>query len=206
MSFLDNFCKPDSVKVEIDDQEVEMYPSRVCMAPELRTLFSDLGPDLSIIFDDRTSDTGTSNEYLQDESVEGQIINTKKVQTAAELDILKYRSESRASAIRRLAENVLEDRCKLAVGRILMDSMRDEFQVAVGRKKTEVEEFINHDHMTIDRLVLLLVGWTKANAAKMGSLGKKMVSALETQVETETETPGKESSISSPEQSEPDTE
>lgn len=172
------------------------------MSSELRTLFTDLGPDISVIFDDRSMDTGTSNEYLQDESEDANIVNTKRVQTAASVDLLKFRSESRSQAIRRVAENALENRCKLAIGRILMDSMRDEYKAHASRPNGDVLEFMNHEHLTIEVLIQLLVGWAKANASKLGSLGKKMVSA----VETIQETPGEQSSTSSPEQSEPDTE
>lgn len=209
MSFLDNFCKPKSVSVDFGDNSVEMFPSRVCMASELRTLFSDLGPDISIIFDDRSADVGTSQEFLQDDSEAGNMVNTKQIKTAADLETIQYRSDSRASAIRRLAENALEDRCKLAIGRILMDSMREEFPVHAKRPKDEVVAFMDHENMTVEVLVQLLIGWVKANSAKMGSLGKRMVSALETEAETETETketPGSPSSTNSTEQSEPDTE
>lgn len=102
--------------------------------------------------------------------------------TAIAPELASLRDNQREVAIRRSMDVLLNEKARLAIGRLLMDSLRDDFEKATPTDE-EVLAFIDHESMTLDVLAEFIKGFFAANTMIFGDLGNRIKGLVQGQVE-----------------------
>lgn len=148
------------------------YPTRVSRLFQLRDTIKTVTEACAVLFAKNTDDYGQTVEKVS--SNEGVIERQSTEATTPEL--AKLRSSQKRAAVSEAVEALLGDSTKLQIGKLLADSLRDDFASDV--TDAEVNEFV--ESLDLAQLVEFLMGFAEANAKVFGPVGEKMRSALQT--------------------------
>jgi len=207
------FHQKHDVEQEVCGQTFRFFPNRIGLLHELADVAKPIAGALSVFFADHSADIGTVMENMTDAS--GVTISKTTIQPMSP-ETMKARGDERQTAITTLLESISDPRNRLLLGRLLMDSLREQFDYKNDRSAAEVEEFLlgdGQDYMGLDLPALtgMLQGWIKANAKVFGAAAGEQVAAavrerlsgLQTnsQSETPTQTDGSNSKTQSTPQS-----
>lgn len=197
-----------AVEHEVNGGKLRFYPNRIGLLAELAEVSKPVAHALSALFGDGRNDTTSISESYKDKpkkdiksGVEtAESVVDKITVEALSPEIAGYRRKERDTAIDELLDGLTNERNRLLFGRLLMDSLRDEFSYKKDRPAPEVEEFLfgdgeKYEGLDTPMLVQMVTGWLKANAKVFGSVGEKMaglvkgkLEALDPQSETMTST------------------
>lgn len=218
MGWKDKFTFRDRLVVEhkVGDETFRFSPNRIGLFRELRDLSAPVTEALTILFADKSRDSGSSVKSVND----GKDFFQEDCSTEPiTVEMAKFRSTEQCEAIEKLVNTIADERNQILIGRLLMDSLRGDFPYARSRSTKDVEEFLygtedDDDWTGLDMptMVELVIGWIKANAKVFGSSGEGLVGAFKAKMEalkishleTDLSTSGKPSSEVSSSPSEPD--
>lgn len=165
-----DFLTPKHQTSEINGVDVDFYPVSIVCAFDIKEAIKPLARAFASLLSDHSGDRGYTSSKSED-GFEQTVVQPMKV------DLAELRAKQRDSAILDLVDSVTERRSRVALGRLIMDSMRDEFPSRKHEQK-DVEEFL--ERVDVDSMVQLVKGVLKANARVFGPFGRKIGQLLGT--------------------------
>lgn len=167
------------VEHQVSGETLRFYPNRIALLQDLAELSKPIGAAIAGLFADRSSDSS------QTEKVMVQSDTTIKESTfqAASVEVLQLRAREREQAVAALLDAVSNPKNRLLLGRLLMDSLREEFPYVNGeRKPADVEAFLyggtECEPIDLPELAQLIAGWIKANAKQFGKVGEEIAARV----------------------------
>lgn len=163
------------VSRQIGESEWRFYPVSVGRIFELRETIKDIFTAASALFASNKDDVAQEIENIT-QGKDNQIQRTNISAISVELATLrdKQRKDSIASAV----EALLSERNKIMLGRLLADSLREEFERDV--KEEEIKQFM--DTLDLGTLVEFLMGFIEANAKVFGPLGERVRATVQSKL------------------------
>lgn len=189
-SFKDNFRAQAGHEADICGAKVTFYPNRAALIPQLRQVSEPVVKALATLFwgqdaqgHHRTKFTSGKDEMGEDMRVSEEEFLPPPVEH------LRAAQEAREAALKALFDALTGPSNRIALGALLMDSMREEFEYERDRNIEEVLEFLDGDKrgdgaLTVDQLLQMIFAWTKANMLVFGEVGKKIALAMKAKVES----------------------
>lgn len=180
---------PDFVEHEVSGRKLRFYPVTLRCAFQLRALAGPLASALTTLFEGRNDSGSKHMEYGQpSEDNTMREFGKETVINAVSLDVIKFRSSARQQAVQTLVNTLTEQSSQRVLGRLVMDSMRDEFPKGSTFKDSDVDEFT--ENLDVPVFAQMLVGVGKANAGVLGPLAPKVSKRLKSRLdEALSETP-----------------
>jgi len=177
-----------SIKHAVSGQEFRFYPNRMALLTEARDLSAPIAKAINTLFADQSRDSGSAvkRQFEGDFSLED--IKTEPIS----IEMAEHRMAERNGAIETILNTLADSRSIILLGRLFMDSLRDDFDYARDRKASEVEEFLfgedgedgnEYEGLDMPVLVELFQGWMKANASVFGASGESMVGLVKAKIE-----------------------
>lgn len=166
---------------EVNGTELKFYPISVNVMFKLRRIAAPLAKAISTLFQPDDKDLTVIERTFSDDGEGGK--GKELIQEAISPQLAKLRQESRASAITDLIEAVTDERNALVIGRVIVDSLRDDFPRKM--KDSDVQDFVSK--LEAPRLVELLKGVMAANGKVLGPLEDRVLKAKGAQADQEAE-------------------
>jgi len=163
------------VERQIGEATWRFYPVSVARLFQLRETIKTICGSASALFGSNKDDCGQQIEKITSNDGEIQRTNVEAIQPA----LAELRAKQRREGIRESIDSLLSDQNKLAIGRLLADSLREEFPR--NPKDEEIVEFI--DGLDLGQMVEMLMGFAAANAKVFGPVGEKMRGALQSKLD-----------------------
>jgi len=182
------YSSKSAVEHEVNGHKLRFYPNRIGLLTELAEISKPIAHALGTLFGDGRGDSTSISETFTDkpkkdlktgfEQAESKV--DKITVQAVSPEVAEHRRKERNDAIDELLDGMTNARNRILIGKLLMDSLRDEFPYKKDRAAAEVEEFLdgdgeNYEGLDTPMIVQMIVGWLKANAKVFGSAGEKMV-------------------------------
>jgi hypothetical protein len=177
-----------SIKHDVCGREFRFYPNRMALLTEARDLSGPIAKAINTLFVDQSRDASSTVKrqhegdfFMEDIQTEGLAI-----------DMAKHRLVERNDAIETVLGTLADPRSILLLGKLFMDSLRDDFPYSKDRKAADVEEFLFGDDdgddaeyqgLDMPMLVELFRGWMKANATVFGEAGESLVGLVRAKIE-----------------------
>jgi hypothetical protein len=183
------------IEHEVNGHTMRFYPNRIGLLTELAEISKPVAHALEVLMSDSRGDsTSVSEEHKEKprkgkDGIETADFSVNKITVeAVSPAVADHRRKERHDAIDQLLDGVTNQRTRLLFGKLLMDSMREEFEYKKDRPLPEVEEFLfgdkeGYEGLDTPILVQMVVGWLKANAKCFGSAGEKVVGLVKGRLE-----------------------
>lgn len=182
------------VEHTVGGEKFRFYPNRMALLEEARDLSAPIAKSISVLFADESKDTKSAvKRHQEGEGKDGffmEDITTEAITT----EMAAHRQSERDKAIETIMES-LDARSVILLGKLFMDSLRDEFTYKKQRSAQEVEEFLYGEEeeaedgeaaytgLDMPILIQLFSGWMKANAKVFGELGEKLTGLVRGRLE-----------------------
>jgi hypothetical protein len=206
MTYKDTFTYTDQhfVEHDVNGKLIKFFPNRYALLGDLAKISKPMASALTTIFMEEARETTATNKSMKD--AEGMEMSEITV-SAISPELAAHKSKERRDSIEALISSIEEPNNRILLGKLLMDSMRDEFQYKRDRTPKDVLAWLEGDetgeYHGIDLPVLtqLIGGWIKANSKVFGEQGEQLVGAMKDRLRilrenypspetTKTETPG----------------
>ncbi len=205
---------------KVGGKDFIFYPNRLALLTEARDLSGPIAKAINTLFADESRDAGSSVKRTH----EGEFFMEDIKTDPLSLDMAKHRVDQRSEAIETIMGTLADKKALNLLGRLFMDSLRDEFPYKLDRSYADVEYFLygdpddtedDYNGLDMPTLVEMFQGWMKGNAKVFGAAGEKMVGMVREKVEglrksseleTTNPTNGEPSKIPTSQQSEQDSE
>jgi len=176
-----------SIKHQVNGQEFRFYPNRVGLLTEARDLAEPVAQAINTLFTDQSKDTSSNVKRQHEGDFFMEDIETKGIS----IEMAKHRQTERAKAISQILGTLADARSLILLGKLFMDSLRDEFPYKRERSAQEVEEFLygddsedsDYEGLDAPMLVEMFQGWMKANATTFGDTGESLVGLVKAKIE-----------------------
>lgn len=159
-----SFLTPKYTEVEINGENVNFYPVSISVAFQIKEAIKPIARALGNLMADSSSDRG----YTSSRNAEG---FEQTVVDPMSVELARFRNEKREQAILDIVDSITERKSRTALGRLIMNSMRDEFPNQK-LEQADVDNFL--DAVDTDTMVQLVKGVLKANARVFGPFGEKI--------------------------------
>jgi hypothetical protein len=159
-----SFLTPKFVEHEVNDETLNFYPVSISTAFQIKEVLKPLARSLSLAMINTDGDRGYTDTRSEDGFVQT-IVNPVSPEMA------ELRSKQKESAILDAIEALTERRSVTAIGRLIMDSLRDEFH---GKKQEQKDVDLFMDSVDTTTLIQLLTGVAKANKRLFGPFGERI--------------------------------
>lgn len=178
LTFREKHC----VEHDVCGAKLRFYPNRIGLLHELAEVSKPVASALAALFVDRSGDATSTDKTM----VQGDTTIRECSLQGVSPEIIRLRATEREAAVSALLTAVSDARNRLLLGRLLMDSMRDEFPYAADRPPAEVEEFLygsaDFPGLDVPALAAMVGGWIKANAKVFGAAGKQVADLVESRL------------------------
>lgn len=176
-----------SIKHEVNGQEFRFFPNRMALLTEARDLAEPIAKAINTLFADQSRDAGSAVKRTHEGEFFMEDITTKPL----DIEMAKHRVDERAEAIKTIMGTLADARALMLLGKLFMDSLREDFPYSKDRNPKDVDEFLYGDdeedseYTGLDAPVLveLFQGWMKANATTFGTSGESLVGLVKTKIE-----------------------
>jgi len=173
-----------SIKHQVNGQEFRFYPNRVGLLTEARDLAEPVAQAINTLFADQSKDTSSNVKRQHEGDFFMEDIETKGIS----IEMAKHRQAERSKAISTILGTLADPRSLILLGKLFMDSLRDEFEYKRERSVQEVEEFLygdggEYEGLDAPVLVEMFQGWMKANATTFGDTGESLVGLVKAKIE-----------------------
>lgn len=184
-----------SVTREINGVSWEFHPVSVSKLFELKETIKALFSAFAGLFGKNGDDTAQEVERITQEG--GTIERTNVGAISPEL--AAYRDKQRAQTVSASIEALLSDSNKLTIGRLLCDSLRNDFE----RDCPDAEVLAFIKELDIAQMIEMILGFAEANAKVFGPLGQRMKAKMESKLRLLTDQPEASASERAPAPSTP---
>lgn len=173
---------------QVGGTEFNFYPNRMSLLNEARDLSTPVAKAISVLFADESNDNGSSVKRQNDADFYVEDITTDPIS----VEMAKHRQNERGQAIETIMSTLADSRALILLGRLFMDSLRDEFEYKKERPASEVEAWLYGEEsndpdaytgLDMPVLIEMFGGWMKANAKVFGAAGEKMVGLVKGRLE-----------------------
>lgn len=192
-SWKDRFTWKSRICIEktIDDRQFKFYSNRIALLEELAEVSKPVGLAIAALLDKDETRNVTTEQFADkvrkdpktgvetsENSIQRTIIGARTPETSAHI------RQEREDAINSILGAIASKPNRVLLGRLLMDSLRDEFPYKKdGYSAAEVEEFLygddaGYEGLSLPMLVQLCQGWLAANAKVFGDLGEKVTAMV----------------------------
>ena len=176
-----------SIKQTVNGQEFRFYPNRMSLLTEARDLSEPIAKAINTLFADQSRDSGSNVKRTHEGEFFMEDITTEPLDIA----VAKHRVDERAAAITTILGTLGDPMSLMPLGKLFMDSLRDDFPYAKERDPALVDEFLygsdddDSEYTGLDAPVLIemLQGWMKANATTFGESGESLVGLVKAKIE-----------------------
>lgn len=176
-----------SIKHQVNGQEFRFYPNRVGLLTEARDLAEPVAQAINTLFADQSKDTSSNVKRQHEGDFFMEDIQTQGI----DIEMAKHRQRERSQAISTILGTLADARSLILMGKLFMDSLRDEFPYKRERSVQEIEEFLygddeegsEYEGLDMPVLVEMFQGWMKANATTFGDTGESLVGLVRTKIE-----------------------
>lgn len=185
MSFRETFTYREQffVTQQVCGNEVRFYPTRYAALGDLAKISKPMATALTTLFVESGREEAATTKNMKD--ADGLEISEVTV-SAITPELAEHKSKERKEAVDTIFSCIEDINNRLILGKLLMDSMRDEFPYKRDRSPREVTEWLEgsgkdgDDYTGIDipTLTLLIGGFIKANAKSFGPQGESLVGAV----------------------------
>jgi hypothetical protein len=147
--------------------EFHFYPVRVArvVSGEMKMLIEPITRAASVMFDNSARDVQITEEVTSDVVV--------RQSNAISPELAQFRAKRRDKAIDEAMSILLRDETRYAIGRLILDSLRDDHPNK-NPSDEEVAEFVDAPEMDIPVFIEFIKGFLKANTAMFGDLGNSL--------------------------------
>lgn len=168
---------------EVGGIKFNFYPNRIALLHELAEVSKPIATALGALFADQSRDTASAEKVM----LQGDTTIKETTLQSISPELAAHRAKERDDALKALLDAVSDPRNRLLIGKLLMDSLRDEFPFARDRHPGDVEEFLygdGKDYAGLDTPALsgMVQGWIKANAKVFGPAGEMVAAQLKGQL------------------------
>jgi hypothetical protein len=157
---------------EINGKDWKFYPVSVGKLFALRSTISDIVGAFATLFGKDDGDTSQEHEKIIQGEGGGTITRTSVGAISPEL--AKLRTQQREAGARSAVEALMSDKNKLAIARLLADSLRDDFE----RDAPDEEVTAFFDELDISDLYEMVMGFVAANTKVFGPLADRIKATL----------------------------
>ena len=157
------FLEPDGVEYEVDGKNIMFYPVSTGTLFEIKIIGKPLAKALAVLFDDKGRDFGSVNRNFH--TADGKHLDSEVIIEPVSVEVASLRIKQRENSVESLIDALLDDKAKKVVGKLIVESMRDEWD---GVDPPPPIEFMNQVPGTA--LVPLLTGVAIANKGVLGPL------------------------------------
>jgi hypothetical protein len=176
-----------SIKHNVNGQEFRFFPNRMALLTEARDLAEPIAKAVNILFADTDKDAGSNVKRTH----EGEFFMEDITTDPMAIDMAKHRVAERDSAIQTIMGTLADARALMLLGKLFMDSLREDFPYSKDRSPQDVDAFLYGDdsedseYQGLDAPVLLELfqGWMKANATTFGESGESLVGLVKAKIE-----------------------
>lgn len=162
------FIAPKAVPVKIEDDELKFYPVCVSSMFVIKTIASPIARALASIFQNEDNDVGVVDK-VKGTGVDGEYVTEKRIEPVS-MELARFRLDQKQHAIEEAVETLFDPKNAQIIMRIVMDSMRDDFDRSKSEEEKDKEavEVLN----TIDASMFykLLMGLYAGNQQVFGPL------------------------------------
>lgn len=159
---------------QIGDTTWNFYPVSVGRIFELRETISSLFTAASALFASNKDDVGQEIEKITQQGGEIQRTNI----SAISVELATLRDKQRKESIAAAVEALLSDNNRLMLGRLIADSLREEFDRNAPDK--EISDFM--DALDLGTLIEFLMGFVETNAKVFGPLGERLRATVQSKL------------------------
>ncbi len=177
-----------SIKHSVNGQEFRFYPNRMALLTQARDLAEPIAKAINLLFVDQTRDSKSNVKRTH----EGEFFLEDITTEGLSIDMAKHRIDERNQAISTIMNTLADERSLLLLGKLFMDSLRDDFPYKKSRHASEVEEFLYgeedgdddaYEGLDTPVLIELFKGWMKANVLTFGEAGESLVGLVKAKIE-----------------------
>ena len=177
-----------SIKATVSGQEFRFYPNRMTLLTEARDLAEPIAKAVNLLFADQSRDSKSNVKRQSEGDFHMEDITTEGL----DIDMAKHRVEERSAAITTIMGTLADARSLILLGKLFMDSLRDDFPYKKDRHASEVEEFLygeedgeegSYEGLDTPVLIEMFKGWMKANALTFGETGEQLVGLVKAKIE-----------------------
>lgn len=162
------FIKPKGIPCKIDEDTLLFYPVSISCMFTLKEIASPIARAFASLFQSEENDVGATDETVSTNN-QTDFINRKIVEPVS-MELARFRLDQKQRAIQDAIETLFSPINSLIVARIIMDSLRDDFD----RDKTEEQKTAEARDLldTIDGAMFqqLLTGLYQGNKKVFGPL------------------------------------
>lgn len=157
----------------INDVEFNFYPVRVSrvITGDLKEIISPISDAIQVLLRPRNQD----EEVLSEVSPDGTVASCRKPVSA---ELAKYLSEKRAAVMKAAMDQLLSDKTRQSLGKLIMDSLRDD--CPKDPTDQEVKDFVDNANMDTVVFTEFVKGFMAANSAVFGDLGNLIQERIKT--------------------------
>ena len=192
---------------KVNGETFRFYPNRMALLTQARDLAEPVAKAITTLFADQSRDAGSNVKRHHEGEFFMEDIKTEGI----DIDMAKHRVNERADAISTILGTMSDPRSLVLLGKLFMDSLRDEFPYQKERSAREVEEFLygeegedsEYEGLDMPVLVELFQGWMKANATTFGETGESLVGLVRAKIEGLVADSGQDSETTNPTSGEP---
>lgn len=159
----------------INGAEWRFYPVSVARLFQLRDTIKSVCTAAAALFGKNSDDFSQQIEKITSGDGEIQRSQTGAIDPA----LAKLRGQEKRQAIADSIDALLGDQNKLMMGKLLADSLREDFTRNPDDK--EIMEFL--DTLDLSQLVEMLMGFAEANAKVFGPLGERMRAVIKSKLD-----------------------
>ena len=167
------FLTAKSIQHTVNDQELNFYPASLRVAYQLKNIIRPLASGFASILADKSNDKGYTSTSTKDTG-DGQTYEQTVVEPIA-VPLAEYRSGQKERAILDFLESFTADASQDALVRLILDSLRDDYQNR-NFEKADINEFL--ESVDTATMTQLLTGVAKANKSIFGKFGDKLGNLL----------------------------
>lgn len=168
------FLAPTFVEHEVNGNSCHFYPVSVKTLYTVKQLGKPIAKALTILFASKGNDTNTVQREFS--NTEGSAGGKEVAIEAISVELAKHRTAEQVEAVEYLVDAFTDQANAQVIGRLIMDSMRDEFPRDFNND--DVCEFMDDPDLDAATLGQLLIGVSKANARIFGPFGEKALAKV----------------------------
>lgn len=176
------YAKKVYVDHEVRGEKLRFYPNRIGVLGDLAEVSRHLARAMTVLFSNDREDTAAVTERYREGAADVERTTVEAISPELAAERLRQKRE----AVDELVDAFGDPRTCMALGRCLMDSLRDEFEFRKDRGPAEVEEFLyGGEQGGIDAAMLaeMVQGWIRANSRVFGDVGERMAGLVRAKVD-----------------------
>ncbi|HUT78331.1 MAG TPA: hypothetical protein VM285_11620 [Polyangia bacterium] len=172
-----SFLTPDPTPCEVAGRTINFYPVSVRMAFKLKDIGKPLAKAVqALMFTRRDQDVKQdSEEYVNDQT--GDFVKKHSVAPLT-TELAEYRDKQKGESLDALVETLFADPSRDIIARLMIDSLRDEYEPAYRKNPPGPDVDTFFDDIDIAALRPMVLALAKANSKVFGAPGEKILAAV----------------------------